>query len=124
MQTLFGEQTRTQPQPPQPPPVSYGHLRQRSFTVNVFTLFCFILILIASIPFAVYVWPTKYAYDRIHINDSEYPVRVRRWTGDAEYLALTGWTPLRPAEQTRDALGRPLDLFGNPITATPTPNPR
>jgi len=24
MQTLFGEQTRTQPQPPQPPPVSYG----------------------------------------------------------------------------------------------------
>ena len=92
--------------------------------MNVFTLFCFILILIASIPFAVYVWPTKYAYDRIHINDSEYPVRVRRWTGDAEYLALTGWTPLRPAEQTRDALGRPLDLFGNPITATPTPNPR
>lgn len=102
-----------------------------------FIIICGLLILIAvAIPFAVYVWPTKYQYDRFRLDTFEVPVRIDRFTGQAEQLTVMGWQPLRPAEF--DSLGRPVkmdlsgrpmvvgppaapDLFGNPITATPTP---
>jgi len=93
--------------------------------------FVTILILIAAIPFAIYVWPTKYAYDRIKVGESEFPVRIHRLTGDAEQLTPAGWRPLRqgPPQAQTDSSGRPVpspspDQSGRPTNASPTPKPR
>jgi len=95
-----------------------------------FTKFCITLILIAAVPFAIYVWPTKYAYDRLKLGDSDFPIRIHRVTGDADYLTTAGWRPLRPgaAQAQTDSLGRPApspspEQSGRPITTTPTPKP-
>ncbi len=50
--------------------------------------FITILIFVAAVPFAIYVWPTKYAYDQIKLGDSQFPVRIHRMTGEAEFLTL------------------------------------
>ena len=99
-----------------------------------FSIICAALILIAAaIPFAYYVWPTKYRYYRLQMGASEYPLRINRFTGEAEQLTVVGWLPLKSAPTpTVDALGRPtgspmpvcVDLFGNPITTMPTPLPK
>jgi hypothetical protein len=90
-----------------------------------FFIVCGALILIAAaIPFAIHVWPTKYRYDRIRLGEGyEFPVRIHRVTGDAERLTPSeGWRPLHPVRRSaEDILGIPVDLFGRPITATPTP---
>ena len=99
--------------------------------MKVFAIFCFILILIAAVPFAIYVWPTKYAYDRIKLGESDYPIRIHRVTGHAEQLTPAGWQPLgqSPAQAQIDTFERPVpspspDQSGRPITTTPTPKPR
>jgi len=58
--------------------------------VKQISLIVITLIVIASIPFSMYVWPTKYSYDRIDI----YPVRINRITGDVEQLTIGGWKHL------------------------------
>jgi len=54
--------------------------------------------------FAFTVWPTIYRSDRLLIRDSkgrgtypDFPVRINRFTGDAERLTLNGWAKLEPA---------------------------
>jgi hypothetical protein len=89
-----------------------------------------VLFLVGAILFVRYVWPTKYSYDRIQLGGYEFPVRIDRFTGDAERLGNAGWQPLRPPRKSaeeilgispaQDILGRPVDLFGNPISS-PTP---
>ena len=98
--------------------------------MKVFAIFCFILILIAAVPFAIYVWPTKYAYNRIKLGESDFPIRIHRVTGHAEQLTPAGWQPLgqSPAQVQIDAFERPVpspspDQSGRPITTTPTPKP-
>ena len=98
--------------------------------MKVFAVFCFILIVIASVPFAIYVWPTKYAHDRIKLGESDYPIRIHRVTGHAEQLTPAGWQPLgqSPAQVQIDAFERPVpspspDQSGRPITTTPTSIP-
>ncbi len=46
--------------------------------------FITILIFVAAVPFAIYVWPTKYAYDQIKLGDSQFPVRIHRMTGECD----------------------------------------
>jgi hypothetical protein len=88
--------------------------------------FITILVLVAAVPFAVYVWPTKYAYDYIKLGEAQFPVRIHRLTGDAEQLTPAGWRPLKPgpAQSQTDNLGRPVpapsqDQSVRPITPTP-----
>ena len=90
--------------------------------------FITILILVAAIPFAVYVWPTKYAYDRLKVGESDFPVRIHRVTSDADYLTPAGWRPLKqsPAQAQTDSSEQPVPSLssgqsGRPITTTPTP---
>jgi hypothetical protein len=40
---------------------------------------------------AIFVWPTRYTYDHINIGRNEYPVRINRFTGQAEVLQQNGW---------------------------------
>ncbi len=88
--------------------------------------FIAILILIVAVPFAIYVWPTKYSYDRIKLGESEFPVRIHRVTGAAERLDNAGWQALKPVPiPSVDAFGKPVDLMGRPINSpTPSPNRR
>jgi hypothetical protein len=84
------------------------------------------LILVAAVPFAIYVWPTKYAYDQIKLGESQFPIRIHRVTGYAEQLTPAGWQPLSPAPaQTQTDLdGRPVSSpspSGRAIITTPTP---
>ena len=92
--------------------------------------FITVLVLIAAIPFAIYVWPTKYAYNRLKVGESDFPVRIHRLTSDADYLTPTGWRPLKaaPAQAQTDLSGQPVSAaspaqVGRPIITTPTPNP-
>ena len=94
------------------------YLKQTGFTMHGFTKFCFTLILIAAVPFAIYVWPTKYAYDQIKLGEAQYPVRIHRLTGDAEQLTTAGWRPLRPGSAQTDYNVRPVPT---PAPITPTP---
>ena len=96
-------------------------LKQAGFTMQGFTKFCFTLILIAAIPFAIYVWPTKYAYDQIKLGEAQFPVRIHRITGNAEQLTPAGWRPLRPGLAQTDNNGRPVP---SPSPITPTPAAR
>src|SRR5262245_65764269 len=102
------------------------HLRQRSFTMLRFVT---IIILVAAVPFAIFVWPTKYAYDHLKVGESDFPVRIHRVTSDADYLTPTGWRPLKAAQAQAqsDGSGQPApapspNQSGRPITTTPTPN--
>jgi hypothetical protein len=44
-------------------------------------------------------WPTPYRYDHWRYDGDEYPVRISRVTGNAEFLSRVGWRPLRAPRQ-------------------------
>ena len=80
--------------------------------------FITILLLVAAIPFAIYVWPTKYAYDHIKLGDSQFPVRIHRLTSEADFLTPAGWKPLKQGQAQTDDFGRPVQS-SSPTTPTP-----
>ena len=82
--------------------------------------FVTILILVAAVPFAIYVWPTKYAYYQIKLGDSQFPVRIQRFTSDAEFLTQAGWRPLKQGTAQTDS-SRPPVPSPTPSPITPTP---
>lgn len=44
---------------------------------------------------AVFVWPTRYRYDHVVTQGETYPVRIDRFTGDADMLTPEdGWVPM------------------------------
>ena len=89
--------------------------------MKAFSLLCLALVLITAIPFALYVWPTKYAYDHIKLGTTDFPVRIHRFSGEAEQLSPVGWQPLRPIlTAPLDVLLRPADFYGCP-TCTQIP---
>jgi hypothetical protein len=66
-----------------------------------------LILISAAMPFAVYIWPTKYRYDRIRLGEGyEFPVRIDRLTGEAEHLTAVGWRPLSaPRRSAEEILG-------------------
>ena len=80
--------------------------------------FITILILVAAVPFAIYVWPTKYAYYQIKLGDSQSLVRLQRLTGEAEFLTQAGWRPLKQGASQTESSGQPV---ASPSPITPTP---
>src|SRR3972149_1322923 len=62
--------------------------------VNTLTLkrFEFLTLLLLTLLVGIFVWPTRFRYDRLKSGDSEFPVRIDRLTGRAEYFApRRGW---------------------------------
>lgn len=45
--------------------------------------------------FASTVWPTRYRYDHVLVEEETYPVRIDRFTGDADMLTPDGWVPMQ-----------------------------
>jgi len=50
------------------------------------------------------VWPTRYRYDHVLTEDETYPVRIDRFTGDADMLTPDGWVPMQ-SEDGGDSTG-------------------
>ncbi len=53
-----------------------------------------LLILLAALVVAAWVWPTLYRYDKILVDQDSYLVRINRITGHADILVPEeGWIP-------------------------------
>lgn len=63
-----------------------------------------IVLLLAAIIFAVFVWPTRYRYDHLKMGDSNYPVRTDRLTGKTEVLAQNGWQELISESESEEEI--------------------
>lgn len=53
-----------------------------------------LLVLVVALAFAVFVWPSRWRYDHITVQQDRYLVRIERLTGRTEILVPElGWTP-------------------------------
>jgi len=60
-----------------------------------------VLLLLA---FAVYVWPTRWRYDHMTVDGNIVPIRVDRFSGEADMLLPDdGWVPVRSPADSSDA---------------------
>jgi hypothetical protein len=51
------------------------------------------LLVLAGLLFAAFVWPTLYRYERYYYGyNSSTIVRINRITGTAEFLSTSGWS--------------------------------
>jgi len=58
--------------------------------------------------FATFVWPTRWRYDHMTVDNDTYPVRIDRITGDSDVLLPgDGWTPTEEALQDSDGTDQP-----------------
>ena len=57
--------------------------------------------LLLALAFAVYVWPTRWRYDHLTTDGNIVPVRMDRFSGDAEMLVPDeGWVPVEAPEDS------------------------
>lgn len=70
--------------------------------LNLFGRWLRIVIVLAVVAlFAVYVWPTRYRYDHVVTDGDTYPVRIDRFSGDADMLTPDdGWYPMGDSDST------------------------
>ena len=54
-----------------------------------------VVVTVATWLFLSTVWPTRYRYDHVLTEDETYPVRIDRFTGDADMLTPDGWVPMQ-----------------------------
>lgn len=61
-----------------------------------------VLWLLFAVAFAVYVWPTRWRYDHLTMDGNIVPVRMDRFSGDADMLVPDeGWVPVEsPGDST------------------------
>ena len=53
---------------------------------------------------ALFVWPTRYRYDHVVTEGDTYPVRIDRFSGDADMLTPDdGWYPMGDTDSTGDS---------------------
>jgi hypothetical protein len=63
-----------------------------------------ILWLLFIVAFAVYVWPTRWRYDHMTVDGNIVPVRMDRFSGDADMLVPDeGWVPVEAPSDSSDA---------------------
>ena len=76
-----------------------------------------ILWLLLFLAFAVYVWPTRWRYDHMTVDGNIVPVRMDRFSGDADMLVPDdGWVPV---EAPSDTNGSASPAVAKPVTAKP-----
>ena len=72
-------------------------------------------VIVGSLIFGVFIWPTMYRYDRLKWGDKEYPVRINRLTGhSATFVGSRGWVDAdRDADEAeaRTAASTPLKQY-------------
>ena len=57
--------------------------------------------LVLMLLFAVYVWPTRWRYDHMTMDGNLVPVRMDRFSGEADMLVPDdGWVPVRAPEDS------------------------
>jgi hypothetical protein len=55
--------------------------------------------------FALYVWPTRWRYDHMTVDGNIVPIRVDRFSGEADMLLPDdGWVPVRSAADSSGAV--------------------
>jgi hypothetical protein len=52
-------------------------------------------LVVATLAFLAFVWPTLYRYDRMAVEGNNLPVRINRFTGATEFLLPSGWRRTR-----------------------------
>jgi len=52
-----------------------------------------IVLMLIAVLFGLFVWPTKWRYDKIR-SDRDYILRINRMTGAAQILGPDGWEPM------------------------------
>ena len=63
-----------------------------------------LLWLLLAIAFAVYVWPTRWRYDYMTVDGNIVPVRMDRFSGDADMLVPDdGWVPVETPSDSSGA---------------------
>ena len=60
-----------------------------------------LFLLAIGIFLAVFVWPTRFRYDRMKLNNSEIPVRIDRFSSRTEVLYPTGWQEIKGPSVSR-----------------------
>ena len=65
----------------------------------------FLLWLLLLLAFSAYVWPTRYRYDHMTVDGNLVPVRMNRFSGNADMLVPDeGWVPVEsPGDSTGNA---------------------
>jgi len=67
-----------------------------------------VVVLGLAVAFATFVWPTRYRYDHMTVDGNIVPVRVDRFTGDADMLVPDdGWEPVESPPDATEAPGEP-----------------
>ena len=82
----------------------------------------FLALLVSALLLGIFVWPTRYRYDRLKRGDNEFPLRIDRITGRGEIFVLgIGWSSFvdDPKEPTQEL--RPDDLARLEVKASITP---
>ncbi len=60
-----------------------------------------LIVLAIVAAFVLFVWPTRYRYDHVVTEGETYPVRIDRFTGDADMLTPDdGWYPMGDTDST------------------------
>jgi hypothetical protein len=60
--------------------------------------------LLFVLAFVVYVWPTRWRYDHMTVDGNIVPVRMDRFSGDADMLVPDeGWVPVEAPSDSSDS---------------------
>jgi hypothetical protein len=63
-----------------------------------------LLLLALLAAFAAWVWPTRYRWDHLTVDGNFVPVRIDRFSGDADMLVPDeGWVPVEGTDSPGDA---------------------
>lgn len=60
-----------------------------------------VLWIVLVLAFTLFVWPTRWRYDHMTVDGNIVPVRMDRFSGEADMLVPDeGWVPVRAPEDT------------------------
>jgi hypothetical protein len=87
-------------------------MKSMSIKNSLFYLVVMAVVLLCGL----FIWPTPYRYDQISIGAYSSPVRINRFTGQAERLIVSGWVTMKTISGGGDVVPE-NDLASKPIQA-------